>query len=181
MNTRTRNSIFIATSIDGYIADKDGKIDFLHSIPNPEHDDMGYADFMQRIDAIIMGRNTFETVCGFEIEWPYSKPVFVLSRSLKEIPSPHHKNAQLVQGELEEVLHKIHAQGYHQLYIDGGQCIQSFFQEDLIDEMIVTQIPVLLGGGIPLFGALPSSLGFRCIESKIFLDQVVQNRFIRSH
>ena len=72
------NIVYIATSLDGYIADKSGKLDWLHSIPNPDNLDFGFADFMNRIDAIVMGRNTFETVCGFEGMWPYSKRVFVL-------------------------------------------------------------------------------------------------------
>ena len=77
-----RNKVFIASSIDGYIADKNGGIDWLQSVPNPDHDDMGYNSFINEVDALVMGRNTFETVCGFDIDWPYSKPVYVLSRSL---------------------------------------------------------------------------------------------------
>ena len=75
--TKTANRIFIATSLDGYIADSNGGIDWLHEIPNPEQLDMGFADFMAETDALVMGRKTFETVCGFDVEWPYSKPVFV--------------------------------------------------------------------------------------------------------
>jgi dihydrofolate reductase len=73
------NIVFIATSIDGYIADKDGGLDWLHATPNPDNHDLGYADLMSRIDALVMGRKTFDTVCGFDCDWPYSKPVFVLS------------------------------------------------------------------------------------------------------
>ncbi len=70
-----RNSIFIATSLDGYIADSQSGIDWLHSIPNPKQIDMGYIDFMSRIDALVMGKNTFETVCGFDMDWPYEIPM----------------------------------------------------------------------------------------------------------
>ncbi|SHJ20520.1 dihydrofolate reductase family protein [Aquimarina spongiae] len=76
------NKVFIATSLDGYIADKDGGIDWLHAIPNPDNIDMRYNEFTSQIDALVMGRTTFETVCGFDIDWPYSKKVFVLSNSL---------------------------------------------------------------------------------------------------
>jgi dihydrofolate reductase len=81
-----KNLVFIAKSLDGYIADKDGGIDWLHSIPNPDQIDMGYNKFIDRIDAIVMGRKTYETVCGFDIPWPYTKPVFVVSNTLKEVP-----------------------------------------------------------------------------------------------
>lgn len=79
---RKKNSVFIATSLDGFIADKNGRIDWLHSIPNPENDDMGYVKFEEKIDALVIGRGTFETVLGFDVDWPYHKPVFVLSNKL---------------------------------------------------------------------------------------------------
>ena len=82
---QNKNYVFIACSLDGYIADKDGGIDFLHSVPNPDNLDMGYNAFNERIDAIVMGRNTFEVVLGFDIPWPYSKPVYVVSSSLKTL------------------------------------------------------------------------------------------------
>lgn len=174
-----KNKVFIATSLDGYIADKNGGIDWLHSIPNPDHIDMGYGEFMSQIDALVMGRTTFETVCGFDVDWPYTKPVLVLSNSLKSIPKAYEGKAKLVNGSLEEILQKAHDKGYHSLYIDGGRTIQGFLKEDLIDEMTITIIPCLLGGGIPLFSELPDSLEFECVETKIYLDKIVQNRFIR--
>lgn len=173
------NHVFIATSLDGFIADSKGGIDWLHTIPNPEEVDMGYAEFMSRIDALVMGRNTFETVCGFEMDWPYDKPVFVLSNFLKGIPEKFQTKATLVRGSLTEILKEIYDLGYHQLYIDGGATIQNFLKEDLIDEMTITTIPIILGGGIPLFATLPKALNFACKESIIYLDQVVQNRHIR--
>jgi len=174
-----KNSIFIATSLDGYIADKNGGIDYLHSIPNPDGDDMGYSNFIAGIDAIVMGRTTFETVCSFDIDWPYTIPVFVLSNTLTEIPEPYKGKAYLARGPLTEVLASIHEQGFHNLYIDGGKTIQSFLQEDLIDEMIITTIPTLLGGGFPLFGDLINPLQFKCAETNLLLKAVVQSRFVR--
>jgi dihydrofolate reductase len=173
------NSVFIATSLDGYIADKDGKIDFLDTFPEINHIDSGYADFLSGIDALVMGRTTFETVCGFDIDWPYQKPAFVLSSILSAIPEKANGKVELVQGDLAEVLEQIHQQGYPRLYIDGGKTIQSFLQADLIDELIVTVIPVLLGSGFPLFGSLQNQLIFECTETKLFLDKIVQNRFVR--
>ena len=81
-----RNTVFIATSLDGYIADINGGIDWLHEVPNPDNHDMGYKTFTSQIDGIVMGRTTFETVCSFDIEWPYQKKVFVLSNTLTKVP-----------------------------------------------------------------------------------------------
>jgi len=175
----TKNKVFIATSLDGYIADKDGGIDWLHTISNPDQNDMGYAEFMSQIDALIMGRITFEIVCGFDMDWPYTKPVFVLSNSLNNVPKSYKGKAEIINGSLNEILTKIHKKGHNQLYIDGGKTIQGFLNEDLIDEMTITRIPILLGGGIPLFTELPKVLDFECTGSKLFLDKVVQNQFTR--
>lgn len=175
----TKNKVFIATSIDGYIADKNGGIDWLDSIPEINTIDSGYEAFTSTIDAIVMGRATFETVCGFDIDWPYQKPVFVLSKTLTEIPEEYLGKAHLLKGTLSEILEQIHSQGYYRLYIDGGKLIQSFLKEDLIGEMVITVIPVLLGGGTPLFGEVEKQLDFECKESKLFLDAIVQNRFVR--
>jgi len=174
-----KNSVFIATSLDGYIADKNGGIDWLHSIPNPNNDDMGYADFNKGIDALIMGRTTFETVLGFDIEWPYDKPVFVLSNQLKEIPGSHKGKAFLVKGTLTEILNQIHEKGLYRLYVDGGTTIRNFLKEDLIDEMVLTTIPILLGGGSSLFTELPKALKFELIETCTYLNQITQNHYKR--
>ena len=173
------NSIFIATSIDGFIADKNGGLDWLHSIPNPENNDMGYVEFTNRIDALVMGRKTFETVIGFDVPWPYSKPVFVLSNKLKEIPESHRDRAFLVKGTPAEILEQIHRKGYERLYIDGGTTIMSFLKADLIDEMILTTIPILLGGGSSLFTELPNELKFELVGTKTFLDQITQDHYKR--
>lgn len=174
-----KNKVFIATSLDGKIADKNGKIDWLHSLPNPNQDDMGYSQFFEQIDALVMGRTTFETVCGFDIDWPYNKPVFVLSNRLTKLPEEYTGKAEIVNGALQDVLAKIHKKGHHNLYIDGGKTIQNFLKEDLIDEMIITIIPYLLGGGASLFATLQEPLTFKCVQSKMYLDKVVQNHFVR--
>lgn len=174
-----KNSVFIATSIDGYIADKNGGIDWLHSIPNPDNDDMGYVEFTNNIDALVMGRTTFETVCGFEIDWPYDKPVFVLSTTLNEIPESHQDNAFLIKGTLNEIIEQINKKGYHRLYIDGGTTICNFLKADLIDEMIITTIPIVLGGGSPLFSELPNELKFELIATKTYLNQITQRHYKR--
>ena len=174
-----KNSVFIATSLDGYIADKNGGIDWLYSIPNPENNDMGYVEFNDGIDALVMGRTTFETVLGFDVEWPYDKPVFVLSNKLNEIPKSHKDKAFLVKGTLTEILEQIHEKGFNRLYIDGGTTIRNFLKEDLIDEIVLTTIPILLGGGSSLFSELPKEMKFELIKTKTYLNKVTQNHYKR--
>ena len=94
------NLVFIATSLDGYISDKDDGLDWLQSIPNPDNLDFGWGDLINRIDALIMGRKTFEKVCSFDCPWPYSKPVFVLSNSLSSLPEEYDGKAELINGPL---------------------------------------------------------------------------------
>jgi dihydrofolate reductase len=174
-----KNKVFIATSLDGFIADKDGGIEWLDTFTEINEVDTGYEAFNSRIDALVMGRSSFETVLSFDIDWPYEKPVFVLSNSLTELPNELGASVQIVRGSLEKILRQIHDQGYYNLYIDGGKTIQSFLKEELIDEMVITIIPILLGSGIPLFGELSKQLKFKCIETTLFFDKVVQNRFVR--
>lgn len=174
-----KNSVYIGVSLDGYIADAEGKIDYLDTFTLPEGEDMGYYTFMDRIDALIMGRVTFETVLGFNVPWPYTKPVYVLSNSMTKVPSEYEGKVFLVKGTLNEILAQIHSNSHNRLYIDGGSTIQGFLKEDLIDEMIITTIPVLIGGGHPLFGELTNRLTFECISTKRFADAIVQSRFVR--
>lgn len=174
-----KNRVFIATSLDGFIADKNGGIAWLDTIPEINTIDTGYAAFTSDIDALVMGRVTFETVCGFDMDWPYTKPVFVVSNSLTEIPEKFQAHAQLVKGSIPEILDQIHQQNCFRLYIDGGGLIQSFLKEDWIDEMVITVIPVLLGGGHPLFADLDKPLEFECVETKHFLGKIAQNHFKR--
>ena len=174
-----RNKVFIATSLDGYIADRDGGIDWLQLIPNPGHQDMGFNKFMEQVDAIVMGRNTFELVCSFDIDWPYPIPVFVMSRTLSSIPDGFSDKAELVKGTLSEILETIYQKGYNRLYVDGGQTVQSFLQEDRIDEITISTIPILLGGGVPLFSLLPEELEFELVHSEVWLNEIVQSHYRR--
>lgn len=176
---KKKNIVFIAKSLDGFIAGKNGELDWLHSIPNPENNDMGFNDLMDEVDAIVMGRITYETVINFGVEWPYIKHVFVLSNSLKNLSENLEKKVSLLSGSPQEILSKIHKQGFYKLYIDGGTTIQKFLKEDLIDELRITTIPILLGGGFPLFGDLTSPMKFEHIESRLYLSQIVQDHYKR--
>lgn len=174
-----KNIVFVGRSLDGYIAGKNGELDWLDCVPNSDNVEMGYTALMQEVDALVMGRTTFEVVCNFGGEWPYSKPVFVLSRSLKVVPESLSGKVILLQGSPHEVLDAIHQMGYSRLYIDGGRVIQDFLAADVIDELRITTIPILLGGGIPLFGELPQRLEFEHVISHLFLNQIVQDVYKR--
>jgi dihydrofolate reductase len=175
-----RNIVFIARSLDGYIAGPNGELDWLHATPNPDGIDMGFGALMDEIDAIVMGRGTFEVVCGFDGPWPYAKPIYVLSNTLTVLPEKAQGKATLLAGDLADVLASIHNQVHHVLYVDGGQTIQSFLRADLIDELRITTIPILLGGGAALFGALPEPLNWEHVQSEVFLGQLVQDRYRRA-
>lgn len=135
---------------------------------------------MSAIDALVMGRNTFEKVLSFGI-WPYDKPVFVASNSLPTLASELMGKAFLLRGTPQEMVAGINQQGFSNLYIDGGQMIQSFLRVSLIDELIVTTVPTLLGGGIPLFGSLQQAVQLELISSEVLLNQLVKTRYKVKH
>lgn len=171
-------SVFIAASLDGYIAREDGSIDWLTSIPNPDNDDYGFGVYMNSIDAMLMGRKTFETVQSFD-QWPYKVPVFVWSQSLESLPAAYNGKASIITGKVEEVVRKLKESGKHSVYVDGGRTIRAFLEADLIDEMTLTLVPVLLGKGIPLFGKLERDRHFRTIRTKLYDNSLTQIVFCR--
>lgn len=171
------NIVYIATSLDGYIATKDGNISWLTEIPNPTGSDYGFSDFMKNIDALIMGRNTYETVLGFGGEWPYSRKVFVLSNSLKELDTSLINKAEIINGDLKNIIRQINESGFKNLYIDGGKTIQAFLNEGLIDELILTQIPIILGAGIPLFGPLGHSVKLEHCSTEVLGGGMVKSHY----
>ena len=171
------NKVFIGASVDGYIADRDGQLDFLQSVPNPEKDGLGFHEFIDSIDALLMGRNTYETVLGFGGAWPYTKPVFVLSNSLVFLPEHVQGKVELLSGPIQEVVEQLNNKGFERLYIDGGKLIQSFLQEEMIDEIIISQVPMLLGGGVPLFDLLPRHIELEHIATKVLLNAIVQTHY----
>ncbi|ASN82688.1 dihydrofolate reductase family protein [Deinococcus ficus] len=142
--------VFIACSLDGFIARKDDDIDWLTQAPTAPGEDHGYAAFMARVDTVVMGRRTFDKIKGFE-PWPFDgRRVLVLSRTLRELPGNLQHRAELHAGSIPDLLPNLAAS--RGVYVDGGQVIRSFLQHGLIEEMTVTRLPVLLGTGLPLFG-----------------------------
>lgn len=175
----TKCSVFIATSLDGFISRPDGSIDWLNKANEivSKGEDCGYTQYMINIDALIMGRNTFEQVLTFD-EWPYkTTPVIVLSRHLKVLPKDTPATVSLSSKNPKDLVKQLYTKGLNRLYIDGGLTIQSFLVAGLIDEITITVIPVLLGSGKPLFGLLPEDLQLEHIGTKIYDFGFVQSTY----
>ncbi len=156
-------SVFIATSLDGYIAGKDGNLNWLDAANKtvPGGEDLGYNAFMDSVDHLIMGRNTFEKVLSFG-HWPYAeKSVIILSSNKIEIPKNLPKTVSRSAESPKELYNRLSTEGSKRLYIDGGITIQRFLAEGLIDDIIITLIPVFLGSGIPLFGESKKGTDFK--------------------
>lgn len=172
-------SVFIATSVDGFIARRDGSIDWLNEANRlvPPGEDCGYAAHMASIDALVMGRNTFEQVLTFG-EWPYaSRPVVVISRTLKSLPETLPQNVSISSEEPAVLADRLAEAGMARLYVDGGSTIQSFLRAGLITEVTITLIPILLGTGIPLFGPSTGDVRLELVASRSFEFGFVQNRY----
>jgi dihydrofolate reductase len=166
-------SVFVGTSVDGFIARPNGALDFLDAGGGGESH--GYEEFIATIDALVMGRGTYETVLGFG-KWPYHKPVFVLSN--KPIaPAPAGAVVEHMSGDPHEIVAALEKRGFKHLYIDGGVTIQRFLAAGLIDRLIVTRVPVLIGSGIPLFGPLPRDLLLKHVATRSFAGGMVQSEY----
>lgn len=173
------NRVFIATSIDGYIADRDGGLGWLDLAGLPPGEDGGFARFIGSVDAIVMGRVTFEAVVRFGRGWPYPVPGIVLSSTVPSPPTDFASHVEFASGIPREIVKRAGESGFDHLYIDGGRTIQEFLRADLIDEMIITEIPILLGGGTRLFGELNEQREFDLIESHLIAERVLQRRYRR--
>ncbi|WP_155159173.1 dihydrofolate reductase family protein [Sansalvadorimonas verongulae] len=171
--------IFIGISLDGYIADRDGGLNFLTDPPNPNNLDYGFMEFMLRIDGLVMGRKTFEAVLKSSPKWPFSKPTFVLSKTLKEVPENLEGRVDIFAGTPHEVVRAMKMKKLTRLYIDGGKVIRSFLSEDLVDEITLIQMPILLGGGTQLFGSLGAHMEFEHINTEVFQNGLLKSRYHR--
>lgn len=171
--------VFIATSLDGFIARTDGSIDWLEAIDPlvPPGEDMGYAEFMSTVDALVMGRSTFEMAMSFD-PWPYgATPVVVLSSKLHALPVTAPATVSLHRGGPTALVADLAARGLTRLYVDGGLTIQSFLALHLIDELTITTIPVLLGSGKPLFGAVPADVRLEHVSTRAYEFGLVQTTY----
>ena len=143
--------LYIATSLDGYIARPDGSLDWLTEFPNPDKLDYGYPAFYESIDTVIMGRLTYEEILGFDVPWPYADCASYTVSSKPELNITTERTQQ-VEGDLKVSVEQLTKKEGKDIWIvGGGRLIAAFMQEQLIDELILTVIPVVLGEGIPLF------------------------------
>ena len=142
-----RCSVYIAVSADGFIARKDGGIDWLHAVAQ-EGEDYGYQAFFDSVDGLVLGRKTYEVAASFEA-WPYAgKRCVVLSHRGGE---PRH-GEEFWSGSPAVLVEKLRGEGLRHLYVDGGDVIRQFLSQGLIQELTLSVIPILLGDGLPLFG-----------------------------
>ena len=168
-----RASVFVGTSVDGFIARPNGDLDFLPAGGGEPH---GYAEFMESVDALVIGRSTYETVLAFDT-WPYSKKrVFVLS-TRRLAPAPAGALVEHMSGEPAEILARLEARGITHVYLDGGITIQRFLRAGLIQRLIITRVPVLIGQGIPLFGSLPQDVLLQHVKTRHYQSGLVQSEY----
>jgi dihydrofolate reductase len=168
-------SVFIATSLDGFIARQDGALDWLPAAGGEPH---GYTEFMATVDALVIGRKTFETVLTFD-GWPYGqKPVVVLSTTLSELIVPDGAVCEVMAGTPREIVSRLSQRGMKHLYIDGGVTIQGFVEAGLIQHLTITRIPVLLGSGIPLFGPLSHDIRLEHVATRSYPSGMVQSEYL---
>ena len=174
-----KSIVYIGTSLDGFIARNDGDIGWLTQYANDEaiH---AYEEFISRIDAIVIGRGTFEKVLTFP-SWPYNKKVFVLSNSIKQLPGELKEKVTLLSISPAKLLNYLSSFDFSSIYIDGGKVIQDFLKEDLIDELIISKAPIIIGNGIQLFGQLNTDLQFKHIRTQVQSNGLIRSYYERNH
>lgn len=174
-------SVYVATSVDGFIAGPDGDLEWLH---RPEYASSGqigssYETFISSVDALIVGRKTFEQVLSFASR-PYEgmgMPVIVLSSQEGIVPERLQAKVSRDAGNPEAIVARRAAEGHRHLYVDGGITVQRFLQAGFINEITITRIPIVLGGGIPLFGSVGVEVPLRLLETTEFDNGLVQDRY----
>lgn len=166
-------SVFVGVSVDGFMARVDGHLDFLPEGGGEPH---GYEEFMSTVDALVIGRKTYETVLGFG-GWAYGeKSVFVLS-SRELAPPPAGAIVEHVSGEPKDIVSTLDRRGIRHIYVDGGVTIQGFLRAGLIQRLIVTRVPVLIGTGIPLFGPIARDIRLKHIATRSYGSGLVQSEY----
>ena len=169
-------SVFVGTSLDGFIARSSGAFDFLSAGGTISGEANGYDAFLATVDAVLLGRNTYEVVLTFPA-WPYgSKPVFVLSR--RPLPAaPPGAIVEHLSGAPAEVCSRLAARGLQHVYVDGGITIQQFLRAGLVQRLVITRVPVLIGRGVPLFGPLDADVGLRHVATRVLPGGAVQSEY----
>ncbi|SEP81448.1 Dihydrofolate reductase [Devosia sp. YR412] len=176
MSTQSTGHVYIAVSIDGFIARLDGSIDWLDPYTGTG-EDLGYDCFMESIDGVVMGRNTFEKILTFG-KWPFDKPVFVLSRHLSEqdVPVDLKSSVRIVSGSPHEIMAIAAEEGLLRIYVDGGSVIRRFIADGLVEDLVLTRVPILLGRGIGLFGD-GSEVSLQHVATSTFQSGLTQSTY----
>jgi len=171
-------SVYIATSLDGFIARENGNLDWLPPSGGGEGgEDYGYKAFMDTVDVLVMGRNTYEKALTFG-DWPYeTKPVVILSSHSLTIPARIAESVESMSCTPKEVISRLAARGAKHVYVDGGKTIQGFLSAGLVNRLIITRIPVLIGSGVPLFGPLERDIKLLHIQTRQFSNGLVQSEY----
>jgi dihydrofolate reductase len=167
-------SVFIGTSVDGFIARPDDKLDFLPAGGGEPH---GYTEFFASIDTVLIGRRTFEIVLAFP-EWPYGdKRVVVLSSHTLDLSTVSAHRIEQMSGSPAEIVARLAASGVQHVYVDGGVTIQQFLRAGFIQRLTITRVPVLIGQGIPLFSTLPHDIRLRHVATDSYPSGLVQTEY----
>jgi dihydrofolate reductase len=173
---RPRCSVFIATSLDGFIARPNGGIDWLAIVERPG-EDYGFKSFFDSIDTLVMGRKTYETALSFDT-WPYAgKRCVVLTHAT---PTSRH-GEQFYAGDLAALVDRLGAEGSKRVYVDGGAVIAQFLASKLIDDVTVSLIPILLGDGAPLAPKIGADVRLELVEHRAFESGLVQLTYRVAH
>lgn len=167
--------LYIAASIDGYIARSDGDLDWLTKYPiNPETN-YGYDDFYKSIDTVIMGGQTYRDILNMDFVWPYKdKTTYVITRNSMGVKENIHFITENIVEEISKLREK---KGQDIWLVGGGQLIAMLLASDLVDEMIITTIPVILGNGIALFPEQPKESQWELQDSMNYKNGVVQTKY----
>ena len=172
-------SVFVGVSLDGFLARPNGDLDWLMGDGGGDSAEYGYDEFIAGIDAIVMGRNTFEKVVMFD-KWYYgNKRVVVLSHHSLDLAGARARGGvvEQMQGSPAEIVSKLASSGARRLYVDGGLTIQEFLRAGLIRRLVISRLPVLIGEGIPLFGSLAHDIHLNHIATRTYPGGMVQSEY----
>lgn len=172
-------TVFVGISVDGFMARKNGDIDFLPADGGEPH---GFSEFYESVDAVVIGRNTFEWVLNYTVShggaWGYGKKrVVVLSSKALDFSGVRGGMVEQMAGDPVDIVEKLEVSGVRHAYVDGGVTIQRFLRAGLIERLIVTRVPVLIGEGIPLFGPLAGDIKLELVSAESYAGGLVKTEY----